>query len=131
LKSKLNWNLRNQGKHRVLFDFYKEVIRMRKEFPALANLDNKCLESWEAKDRKFILVRRWMDTNMILALFNLDRKDTGFNLSHYEMKWNKVLDSSDKKWGGQGSVLPGKIAPNEELVIRAESMALYNAEHQF
>ena len=131
LKSKLNWNLRNQGKHRVLFDFYKEVICMRKEFPALANLDNKCLESREAKDRKFILVRRWTETSMILALFNLDKKDAGFNLSDYEMKWNKVLDSSDKKWGGRGAVLPEKIAPNEELVIRAESMALYNAEHQF
>jgi hypothetical protein len=41
------------------------------------------------------------------------------------MEWKKVLDSSSKTWYGQGTLLPEIMTQHEELMIRAESFALY------
>jgi maltooligosyltrehalose trehalohydrolase len=44
------------------------------------------------------------------------------------MRWEKVLDSSDRKWDGPGTLLPENIYNEQELTIRAESFALYIKE---
>lgn len=43
LKSKISWNKRMGGNHKVLLDFYKHLITLRKTTPALSNLDKKTL----------------------------------------------------------------------------------------
>ena len=44
LSARINHNLRHEGQHHVLLKFYKELIRLRKEIPALANLVKDTLE---------------------------------------------------------------------------------------
>ena len=43
-ESKLNWELQKEERHRVLWDFYRELLRLRRELPALAQLDKEALE---------------------------------------------------------------------------------------
>jgi len=44
LNSKINIGLHQEGRHNVLFRFYKELIRLRKEVPALSNLSKESVE---------------------------------------------------------------------------------------
>jgi maltooligosyltrehalose trehalohydrolase len=123
--SRINWDKRTQGNHKILLNLYKELIRMRRVVPALANLDKSCLEVWKDEGKKVVFMRRWKDDNHIIAIFNFNKTDTTFNLSHYGMEWERVLDSSDKRWNGPGTLLPEYIKQGEEIMIRAESFALY------
>jgi maltooligosyltrehalose trehalohydrolase len=92
--------------------------------PALSHLDKDCCDVW-SDEKEIIFMRRWTDNNHILALFNFNKTDVTFNSGKQEMEWKKVLDSSCRTWYGQGTLLPEIMTQHEELMIRAESFALY------
>jgi maltooligosyltrehalose trehalohydrolase len=126
MKSKLRWEKRNAGSHMHLLSLYRELIRLRQDMPPLACLDKNCCETWSEKN--IIFLRRWKNNHHALALFNFDKGDITCSSAHHEMRWEKVLDSSDRKWDGPGTLLPENIYNEQELTIRAESFALYIKE---
>jgi maltooligosyltrehalose trehalohydrolase len=117
LRSKLNWNKRNEGNHGTLFEFYKKLIQMRREIPALSNLDKHSMEVSYSEHDQLILLRRWMDHSQIFCLYNLDQKDHQAAHLLPPGDWTKILDSSDESWKGPGSRLPA--------IIRGSSFAVY------
>ena len=127
IQSRINREMRNEGGNKVLSGFYRELIRLRKAIPAIANLDKNCLEVWADEGKKVVFMRRWKDNDHILALFNFNKADEKINpcTSCPGMKWGKTLDSSDKKWNGPGTLLPEEIKEGVEIIMRAESFALY------
>ena len=70
LDSKLNWNLRDEGQHRALRDFYRELLRLRREVPALAQLDMETLDVEAMPGTLFL--RRWNGSSLIFAIFHFD-----------------------------------------------------------
>ncbi len=127
-RSRLDWGMRSVGKNALMLGLYKELIRLRKEIPALANLKKNCLEVWGDEEKKVVFVRRWKDNNNILALFNFNRIDVEIDSLSDEMRWDRVLDSSEGKWEGPGTLLPESLHEGQSNIIRAESFALYAAE---
>jgi maltooligosyltrehalose trehalohydrolase len=59
LGCKLNRDLCRQGRHRVLFDFYKELLRLRRTHPALALLSKDHMEAHSCEQERIIYLRRW------------------------------------------------------------------------
>ncbi len=127
-KSKLDWGKRASGKNAQLLDLYKELIRLRRDTPALANLDKRCLEVWGDEEKKVVFLRRWKDNNKILAIFNFNRINVEIDLQPGEMRWSRVLDSSEESWSGPGSLLPENLPEGQNVVIRAESFVLYSSD---
>ncbi len=78
--SRLNWEKRYTGNGKILLDFYKTLIRIRKEIPALANFNRNCLEVKFDEEKKVIIVKRWKDNNSLLSIFNLGRRDAEYEL---------------------------------------------------
>ncbi len=58
MRSKLNYELRRSGEHRVLNEFYKELIRLRKQLPSLARLSKADVEVAGFETEKALFVRR-------------------------------------------------------------------------
>jgi maltooligosyltrehalose trehalohydrolase len=58
-RSKLNHELRHDGKHQALYKFYRELLRLRRENRALAQLSKDNLEAISFEKQKILLVRRW------------------------------------------------------------------------
>ena len=127
-KSRLQWGKRTSGKNALMRDLYKELIRLRKETPALANLNKSCLEVWGDAEKKVVYVRRWKDNNNTLALFNFNRLDMKVDSLPIEMRWSRALDSSEEKWAGPGALLSESLQDGRNNIIRAESFALYTGE---
>ncbi len=128
LKSRLDWNIVSEGSHRLLADFYKVLIRMRRKHPALLNLDRKDMEVRGFEDRKLLLMRRRAEGRDLFCIFNLDSVDHA--LSEDEIgpgSYRKILDSAESAWGGPGSLLPEKpgIGP---LELKAYSVAVFSKE---
>ncbi|NOZ68983.1 MAG: malto-oligosyltrehalose trehalohydrolase [Deferribacteres bacterium] len=125
MRSKLSWDRRRQGRHKVLLDLYRELIRLRKELPAVANPDRACLDVRADEERRLVIVRRWKGEDEVLILFNFSNADVRTDYLHHEIKWTKVLDSSDKTLKGPGALSPDRTEPGREIVLRAESFVLY------
>jgi maltooligosyltrehalose trehalohydrolase len=126
-KSKLRRELSVDGKHKALLAFYKRLLRLRKEIPALAELDrSRLIVSANAK-AGVIAMRRWssLGTSHVYLLFNFDKSDKRVPFSGKEGRWGLLLDSSDAAWAGPGSPLPHVARPGGLLVLRGESASLY------
>jgi maltooligosyltrehalose trehalohydrolase len=128
LQSKLKWEKRTEGKHRVLLEFYKRLIKLRREIPALANLDKNGLEVSQVKEENVVLLHRCRNRSQVFCIMNFHSADLDLNLKPPKGRWRKILDSSDEKWTGPGASLPEKIERGQYSTIRSHSVVLYEME---
>jgi maltooligosyltrehalose trehalohydrolase len=129
LKSRIKWEKRNSGNHRVLLNFYKSLIRLRREIPALSALDRERLDAYGFGEDRILLISRWKEESHVFIMSNFNRDDRRIiNFSLPEGVWKKIFDSSEKEWNGPGTFLPGKIGQGEEINLRGQSLAVYMKE---
>jgi maltooligosyltrehalose trehalohydrolase len=124
LRSKLNFNLHDEGRHRIIHEFYKELITLRREIPALSCLSKENLEVIDYEEEKLLYVRRWNEGSEAIAVFNFADKKSAVTLPVPEGAWAKRLDSAGKHWLGQGSRLPETLGSKGEVSITLEPTSL-------
>ncbi|MGA7188858.1 MAG: malto-oligosyltrehalose trehalohydrolase [Candidatus Acidiferrales bacterium] len=127
-RSKLNWELRKEGHHRVLWNFYRELLRLRREIPALARLDKKGAEVVAYPSEKTLFLRRRHGADQIFAAFNFDTEQVPLSLAVPAGQWRKRLDSAEPRWQGSGSELPESIDSrgNVSLSVAASAFCLFS-----
>lgn len=113
-RCKLRADLRAQEKHSTLFEFYKELIRLRKTHPAVA-LSQSNLEARTSSDARTLLVRRSSGGESAFLILHLGDNDTSANLQIPAGTWAKVMDSSETKWKGSGSSIPDQVKSSGEV----------------
>ena len=130
LQSKLNRELSRAGWHRVLFEFYKELMQLRKDSPALARLSKNNLEVIGCEEEKALWIRRWHPMDEVCMLFNFNdrRIEVGFPVR--KGHWLKSIDSAEERWGGHGTELPPQIdaAGKSKLSVSPWAMAVFTRE---
>ncbi|MDI6752977.1 MAG: malto-oligosyltrehalose trehalohydrolase [Thermodesulfobacteriota bacterium] len=109
LASKLQPELRSQGHHPMLREFYKELIRLRRTLPALAFLSKKQIEVVSREREKVLLLRRWQEEDGVFMVFNFGNLQISVDLPVPAGPWRKLFDSEDDRWYGSGSSIPGQI----------------------
>lgn len=129
LGSKLDWTRPDREPHRTLLRFYRELIRLRKALPALANLERAGMEM-NAEGHCFRLRRTSLGTGdvatgEIAAILNFGSGPARSALPEGDGAWDRMLDSADAEWGGPGSATPRRAAPGQELEVAPLSFALY------
>ncbi len=105
-RSKLNWELRNEPPHSVLLELYREILRLRREVPALARLDKKTMEVVAVAGQKTLFVRRWSGDSQVFAALNFDARPAPLVLAVPAGHWQKLLDSEEPRWQGNASQVP-------------------------
>lgn len=106
LRATLDHSLRNEGRHRVLLEFYRELIRLRKTLPPLTLLSKDHMDVVDFEREKLLVVRRWSAHEQVLTVFHFGESSTSVTLSVPSGRWTKMLDSADDVWQGKGSTLP-------------------------
>jgi maltooligosyltrehalose trehalohydrolase len=124
LASKLDWSLPERGPHRIMADFYRELIRLRKALPALARLDRTGMEM-TVNGSAFHLIRRaegreTTSGGEIAAILNFGREPARWPIPGDAGDWELIMDSADAKWGG-----PGGIRSGETLIAAPRSFSLF------
>src|SRR5438445_1123165 len=117
LGCKLNWDLQSGGNHRVLWHFYQELLRLRREVSPLATLDKDALEVTPFTRHKALLVRRWDSSSQILFVCHFDRGPAELRLPIPPGRWQRALDSEDERWGGRGSQAHEVVESQGELQL--------------
>ncbi len=130
-RAKLNHQLKRDGKFRVLWDFYRELLRLRKSVAPLAQLSKKHCEVVSFEVERVLFLRRWRGQDVVATLLNFSHTAASLTLPLPPGKWRKLLDSSDPRWEGPGSSLPAEFAATEgfELQLPARSVVLYLRDH--
>lgn len=127
LASKLQQELRSQGHHQMLREFYKELIRLRRTLPALAFLSKKQIDvvSWERE--KVLLLRRWQEEDEVFMVFNFGNLQIRVDLPVPAGPWRKLFDSEDDRWYGSGSSIPGQLQSTGRInmTLHPQAFALF------
>lgn len=121
LASKLNWNKRQEGNSKILLSFYKTLLELRKSIPALANLNREGMDI-RTQD-KLIIIKRYWEKSSVYLLMNFSDQQVHTN-SEFQMG-DRMIDSSDTRWQGKGSLLNQRITFGDSLIINPWSFALY------
>ncbi|PSB23697.1 malto-oligosyltrehalose trehalohydrolase [Stenomitos frigidus] len=124
-RSQLRWEMRQEGKHKLLHDLYQQLIQLRRTVPALKKLDKQNLEATTLEDEKLLLLHRWSAESQIFCLMNFNQEPVSCTPKIPTANWKKILDSADETWAGTGAKLPNELVFGQSLIIPASSFALY------
>lgn len=106
-RSKLRWELREGGDHRLLLETYRELLRLRRAVPALA--DGDVLEASAFEDEKVLLVLRGRGEVEAVLLFAFGDAPVTTTLPLPAGRWSTIFESTDERWGGPGGSCPAGI----------------------
>ncbi|NJD61693.1 MAG: malto-oligosyltrehalose trehalohydrolase [Deltaproteobacteria bacterium] len=113
LLAKPNPSLATRGRHRILRELHRELIRLRKEHPALSRLSKEDMEVTVCGREKALFVRRWNGPAQAAAAYHFGDSPVSLDVPLRPGKWKKLLDSADKRWGGDGGTIPAKLDVQE------------------
>jgi maltooligosyltrehalose trehalohydrolase len=132
LTSKINWEKRLQGEHAVLLNFYRTLVKLRREIPALSELDRNRLIVSVIDDSRVITMQQWngLGTSRICGIFNFETNDVNIAMSAPEGRWRRVVDSADREWNGPGTMIPLVVHNGDGVTLRGQSVALFLREEE-
>lgn len=124
LACKLNWKLRQQGKHQKLWELYRQLIHLRRTHPALKTMARENIKATSDEAAQTITLQRWYGDNQLLCLMNFNKIAVSL-ASPIGKSGKKLLDSAEEKWYGSGSQLPSSLPIQQEIKIQPESFVIY------
>lgn len=129
LRCKLNHELKRKGHHRVLWDFYKRLIGLRKTEPSLAFPDRERLEITELPPARAMAVHGWSVDREMILVYHFGAEAVTVRARMPCGAWDKLLDSADSQWGGPGSRLPQRLdsSGEVELSLAPHSAAVFGS----
>ena len=129
LSSKLNMEMANEGQHKVLIEFYKYLINLRKKNKAFFSFDRKDFKADRTEKDSIIVLTRSNKGSNVTAILNFNEEVFTTKVSFSTGKWKKILDSADEKWEGPGPSTPEKVLGKEQnITIKEFSISLYELE---
>jgi maltooligosyltrehalose trehalohydrolase len=106
LRSKLDHTLKHTEPHRTLWEFYQELIKLRRTLPAFARLSKDHLEVRSFENERTLQIRRWSEGDEALLIANFSDEPRTVLLAVPAGRWQKRLGSADRRWGGPGGSVP-------------------------
>ncbi len=121
---RLQWKDRQKRYSRVLLSFYRQLIRLRKEIPALCHLNKRDMAVSKSQEH-LLIVRRWHRKSSVCLLMNFHAGATASRVDLGQGKWQKILDSSETRWVGPGSLMPRLLSGDQWIEINPWSFSVY------
>jgi maltooligosyltrehalose trehalohydrolase len=107
---RLNWEaFQDGGQPALLREFYKELLRLRREVPAIAEAEKSDIDARPYSTQKALLISYGSAGGGVEALFNFSDESVRLSLDLSAGEWSSLLDSAEPRWGGSGSTVPQKI----------------------
>ena len=109
LRSRLQWSLKESGRHAKMFDFYRSLIHLRKAHPSLARPDRKGVRVQIDEELDVIQLHR----GGVVCLLNFsDRRQ---EVRRPEGVRRALFHSADIRWDGPAANLPDLHATSISL----------------
>jgi maltooligosyltrehalose trehalohydrolase len=128
--AKLNHQRRQEGQHRILWQFYQELIHLRTTLPALAQLSKHDMAVYSTEQGQTLCVRRWSAEQEVVLILHFGRVQASVRLPIPVGRWHKRLDSAEERWQGPGSPVAAEFEADGEsaLTLPPEACLLFVRE---
>ncbi|NNG47215.1 MAG: DUF3459 domain-containing protein, partial [Deltaproteobacteria bacterium] len=100
--SRIDYRLGSEGHHKTLVEFYRELLLLRKDHPVLSRLSKDDMEVMVYEGERALFVRRWRGSGQTAAVFHFGDSPASLSLPLPPGRWDRLLDSSERRWGGAG-----------------------------
>lgn len=115
LKSKLDHTICEKGKHKLLLEFYRALLHLRKTHAGFTDLETPAIDSFVVGD--CLTLQRSDQGQEFIVVFNFGDESQKWSLPSLSGCWIKLIDSSETKWGGPGSTVPDRINEGSGLEL--------------
>lgn len=112
-RSKLDVAPRKREPHATLLRFYRELIKLRREYGLGRDAD---WQVWEGADSCLGLFRPTANARL-LFFFNFSLKKKKVDFAPWPGRWQQRLASSDQQWGGPGIARMGAAALSKPFLL--------------
>ncbi len=124
-RSRLNWEMRHEGRHRSMLLWYQRLLQLRREHSALGTGAARNAGALAAE--KIVWLRRWHDGVHLLLLMSFNAASANLSFPA-EGNWRKLLDSAEVAWSGPGTSVPAAAAGGDLLSLPPFGCALFQQE---
>lgn len=122
LHSKLSWGFSEDISKRTIFNFYKQLITLRKEGAFIA-FRTETISSKE-QDKMLVLMTE-QKSDQLMAILNFNHSPHNFKVPK-KKKWRKIIASSDETWDGHNDAVE-TINGGEELSVPPATLMVYKS----
>jgi maltooligosyltrehalose trehalohydrolase len=124
-RSILSWRIGNSKEKQAMFEYYKTLIKLRREHPVLKVPDKKNMRVSEFE--RSVIVERWQGDDFILAIINFGTEGGSAKIpAGLKGKFKKVIDSAEEQWSGPGDSAPEIITANDQIAMPESSILIYS-----
>jgi maltooligosyltrehalose trehalohydrolase len=100
----LHHELAGEGRHATLLELYRELLRLRREIPALSNPSK---EDFEVRNDppprgRCLVMHRWHRTDHVAVCMNFDEEDGEAWTPAVDGRWVRLIDTAEGRWDGPG-----------------------------
>jgi maltooligosyltrehalose trehalohydrolase len=98
-RSMIEWDKRYSGRHRLILEWNRELLRLRRSQRSLRNFSKDGVFVYLFGQEGLGLLRKSSDeSEMILCIFNISEREISIEMPAIAAKWNILIDSNDEKW---------------------------------
>src|SRR4030042_247691 len=109
-RSRLTWCLKNREPHAWLWQYYRTLLAMRRQYPALGVGGKRRLAAQVQDTQVLAVLRRDTGGATALALLNFAPEARDVRLKLPSGRWRRLLDSGEERFGGLGPNTPGLLS---------------------
>ncbi|MBC7106549.1 MAG: DUF3459 domain-containing protein [Firmicutes bacterium] len=106
LRSRLRWELRKEGHHRVLLGLYRELLTLRRALPAVSRPEWERATVLPYPDAGVLFVHQRKGEEEVCLVFSFGGAGVEVALPVPAGRWRKCLDTAEARWLGRGSPAP-------------------------
>lgn len=124
-QSKLQWHLPRSGNHKLLFEYYRELIGIRKKLPRqlLTTRENMAIKILGPEN--ILFVKRWFENKELISVHNYSNQQHKVPFPFFREGLPLIINSASAKWGG----IQNDHASGEDLSVPPESFMLFTNVH--
>ncbi len=116
LQSKLKWDYQHQDKKAIMLAFYKKLISLRKELALLKPGNRENIIARNTNDT--IILTRTEGNQSLVVVMNFSSQPFGKEIPELQgSKWEVLLYSAHKKWGGNIDNTCEPIRENDKSLV--------------
>jgi len=121
----LKWENRSRDQHRILLEFHKRLLELRRSIPHVVSKKHLTVECL-AKQR-VVAWRRRREWGEIYCLMNFSDQAQQIALPAAQRVWTKILDSSHPRWDGPGAMRLEGAAGRQQVTMMPKSIGVFQA----
>ncbi|MGA0557961.1 malto-oligosyltrehalose trehalohydrolase [Larkinella sp. VNQ87] len=132
INSRPQWEKRTTGQHRIILDWHRTLIGMRRTEPVLQNFAKTDIRATVLGQAGLVLDRQTPDgQEHLLCLLNFSDGAVSYTLPTWLDSYQKLLDSKESQWletaESKGEPLPDQPVPGQTVTLSPSSATVYKA----